>query len=222
MNDVAIVGTGQTKFSKDDGDVEKILFESTKNCIQSVRNCEPKDIEGVSEQVILHIKGRARKIDKTMLSLDKKAYDLAKGFQKQYNDLVGQRGAIYTQKVREILGEELFAKYLKNLEGPTQEPTGQKVAESSTESVTPEVMEKLRAIRSVNIPNVKLSRFAEWVRKETGLKVTVRTDDFMLTGERHENLPIGFIIRKTATKNGLSYGYEKESGVIIYKESAGN
>lgn len=142
--------------------------------------------------------------------------------EKQYNDLVSQRGAIYTQKVRDILGEELFAKYLKNLEGPTQEPTGQKVAESSTESVTPEVMEKLRAIRSVNIPNVKLSRFAEWVRKETGLKVTVRTDDFMLTGERHENLPIGFIIRKTATKNGLSYGYEKESGVIIYKESAGN
>ena len=47
MNDVAIVGTGQTKFSKDDGDVEKLLFESTKNCIQSVRNCEPKDIEGV-------------------------------------------------------------------------------------------------------------------------------------------------------------------------------
>jgi len=26
MNDVAIVGTGQTKFSKDDGDVEKLLF----------------------------------------------------------------------------------------------------------------------------------------------------------------------------------------------------
>ena len=47
MNNVAIVGTGQTKFSKDDGDVEKLLFESTKNCIQSVSNCEPKDIEGV-------------------------------------------------------------------------------------------------------------------------------------------------------------------------------
>ena len=39
MNDVAIVGTGQTKFSKDDGDIEKLLFESTKNCIQSVSNC---------------------------------------------------------------------------------------------------------------------------------------------------------------------------------------
>ena len=47
MNNVAIVGTGQTKFSKDDGDVEKLLFESTKNCIQSVENCESKDIEGV-------------------------------------------------------------------------------------------------------------------------------------------------------------------------------
>ena len=47
MNKVAIVGTGQTKFSKHDGNVEKLLFESTKNCIQSVRNCAPKDIEGV-------------------------------------------------------------------------------------------------------------------------------------------------------------------------------
>ena len=47
----------------------------------------PKDIEGVNEAVALFVKSRARKIDKTMLSLDKKAYDLAKGFQKQYNDL---------------------------------------------------------------------------------------------------------------------------------------
>ena len=47
MNNVAIVGTGQTKFSKDDGDVEKLLFESAKNCLQSVENCESKDIEGV-------------------------------------------------------------------------------------------------------------------------------------------------------------------------------
>ncbi len=47
MNSVAIVGTGQTKFSKDDDDVEKLLFESTRNCIQSIENCEPKDIEGV-------------------------------------------------------------------------------------------------------------------------------------------------------------------------------
>ena len=36
MNKVAIVGTGQTKFSKHDGDVEKLLFESASDCIQSV------------------------------------------------------------------------------------------------------------------------------------------------------------------------------------------
>ena len=47
MNKVAIVGTGQTKFSKHDGDVEKLLFESASNCIQSVNNCNSKDIEGV-------------------------------------------------------------------------------------------------------------------------------------------------------------------------------
>tara|TARA_B110000014_G_scaffold191821_1_gene140628 strand:- start:182 stop:1288 length:1107 start_codon:yes stop_codon:yes gene_type:complete len=47
MNKVAIIGTGQTKFSKDDSDVEKLLFESASKCIQSVSNCDSKDIEGV-------------------------------------------------------------------------------------------------------------------------------------------------------------------------------
>ena len=47
MNKVAIVGTGQTKFLKDDGDVEKLLFESANNCIKSTNNCDSNDIEGV-------------------------------------------------------------------------------------------------------------------------------------------------------------------------------
>jgi len=47
MNKVAIVGTGQTKFSKDDEDIEKLLFESANNCIQSTKNCVPNDIDGV-------------------------------------------------------------------------------------------------------------------------------------------------------------------------------
>ena len=45
----------------------------------------PKDIEGVSEQVKLYIKGRARKIDRTYEGLEKTSYNLAKQFQKDYN-----------------------------------------------------------------------------------------------------------------------------------------
>ena len=45
----------------------------------------PKDIEGVSEKAMLFIKGRARKIDRTMEGLEKKAYNLAKGFENNYN-----------------------------------------------------------------------------------------------------------------------------------------
>ena len=48
----------------------------------------PKDIEGVNEQVMLYIRGRARKIDRTLEALDNKAYQLAKGFQKQHNSNV--------------------------------------------------------------------------------------------------------------------------------------
>ncbi len=47
MHNVGIVSTGQTKFSKDDSDVEKLLFESANECVQSVNNCDSKDIEGV-------------------------------------------------------------------------------------------------------------------------------------------------------------------------------
>ena len=47
MNEVAIVGTGQTKFSKENEDIEKILFESANKCIQSTKNCNSEDIEGV-------------------------------------------------------------------------------------------------------------------------------------------------------------------------------
>ena len=46
---------------------------------------QPKDIEGVSEQVKLYIKGRARKIDRTYEGLEKTAYNLAKQFQNDYN-----------------------------------------------------------------------------------------------------------------------------------------
>tara|TARA_B100000029_G_scaffold481500_1_gene530627 strand:+ start:810 stop:1916 length:1107 start_codon:yes stop_codon:yes gene_type:complete len=47
MNKVAIVGTGETKFSKNDEDVEGLLLESANNCINSIRNCEPRNIDGV-------------------------------------------------------------------------------------------------------------------------------------------------------------------------------
>ena len=47
---------------------------------------QPKDIEGVSEQVKLYIKSRARKIDRTYEGLEKTAYNLAKKFQDNYNN----------------------------------------------------------------------------------------------------------------------------------------
>ena len=46
---------------------------------------QPKDIEGVSEQVTLYIKSRARKFDRTYEGLEKSAYNLAKKFQDDYN-----------------------------------------------------------------------------------------------------------------------------------------
>ena len=47
MDKVAIVGSGQTKFSKDDKNIEELLFESSDKCLQSTRNCDPNDVQGV-------------------------------------------------------------------------------------------------------------------------------------------------------------------------------
>ena len=66
---------------------EKIVIKKLDNILSYLISFgkAPKDIEGVSEQVMLFIKGRARKIDRTMEALEKKAYQLAKGFESQHN-----------------------------------------------------------------------------------------------------------------------------------------
>jgi len=45
----------------------------------------PKDIEGISEKAMLFIKGRARKLDRTMEGIEKRSYELAKKFENNYN-----------------------------------------------------------------------------------------------------------------------------------------
>ena len=47
MSKVGVISTGQTKFSKDDSDIEKLLYESANHCIQSASNVDCKDIDGV-------------------------------------------------------------------------------------------------------------------------------------------------------------------------------
>ena len=44
----------------------------------------PKDIEGVSEEVSLFIKSRARKLDKLLEGIEKRAYSLAKKYEKRH------------------------------------------------------------------------------------------------------------------------------------------
>ena len=69
----------------------------------------PKDIEGVSEQVMLFIKGRARKLDRTMEGIEKKAYNLAKGFEKQHNSLTSSPALQkhYLDQVEQFLRDQI-------------------------------------------------------------------------------------------------------------------
>tara|TARA_R100000008_G_scaffold68991_1_gene46297 strand:+ start:1053 stop:5507 length:4455 start_codon:yes stop_codon:yes gene_type:complete len=45
----------------------------------------PKDIEGIGEEVMLHIKSNAKRFDKLMNSIEKRAYKLGKEYEKRYN-----------------------------------------------------------------------------------------------------------------------------------------
>ena len=47
MSKVAIVGYGQTKFSKDDSKIESVLLRATKNLFDSTSNLDQKDIDAV-------------------------------------------------------------------------------------------------------------------------------------------------------------------------------
>ena len=69
----------------------------------------PKDIEGVSEKVLLYIKGRARKLDRTMEGLEKKAYNLAKGFENQHNSLTSSPALQkhYLDQVEQFLRDQI-------------------------------------------------------------------------------------------------------------------
>ena len=69
----------------------------------------PKDIEGVSEKVMLFIKGRARKLDRTMEGLEKKAYNLAKGFENQHNSLTSSPALQkhYLDQVEQFLRDQI-------------------------------------------------------------------------------------------------------------------
>ena len=65
---------------------------------------QPKDIEGVSEEVTLYIKSRARKIDRTYEGLEKSAYNLAKKFQDRYNQNTTSPAILryYGDEIKEI------------------------------------------------------------------------------------------------------------------------
>ena len=66
---------------------EERVIKSLDNFLSIFRSYgkAPKDIEGVSEKAMLFIKSRSRRFDRTVEGLEKKAYNLAKGFETNYN-----------------------------------------------------------------------------------------------------------------------------------------
>ena len=90
---------------------EKRVIKRLDNVLSYFRSFgkAPKDIEGVSEKSMLFIKGRARKLDRTMEGLERKAYDLAKKFQNNYDEATSSPALQkhYLDQVEEFLRGQL-------------------------------------------------------------------------------------------------------------------
>ena len=68
----------------------------------------PKDIEGMGEAVTLFVKGRAKRLDGLMESMDKGAYKLAKQYEKRYND--GKTTLTYDKMIKDDVVDYLAGK----------------------------------------------------------------------------------------------------------------
>jgi hypothetical protein len=90
---------------------EERVIKKLDNILSYVRSFgkTPKDIEGISEKVMLFIKGRAKKLDRTYEGLERKAYDLAKKFENNYNKASGSPALQkhYLDKVEDFLKGQL-------------------------------------------------------------------------------------------------------------------
>jgi hypothetical protein len=90
---------------------EERVIKTLDNILSYIRSFgkAPKDIEGISEKVMLFIKGRAKKLDRTYEGLERKAYDLAKKFENNYNKASGSPALQkhYLDKVEDFLKGQL-------------------------------------------------------------------------------------------------------------------
>jgi hypothetical protein len=90
---------------------EERVIKKLDNILSYVRSFgkAPKDIEGISEKVMLFIKGRAKKLDRTYEGLERRAYDLAKKFENNYNKASGSPALQkhYLDKVEDFLKGQL-------------------------------------------------------------------------------------------------------------------
>jgi hypothetical protein len=95
----------------------------------------PKDIEGVSEKVMLFIKSRAKKLNRTYEGLEQKAYDLAKKFENNYNKANGSPALQkhYLDKVEDFLKGQLKREDLEDELRPLAEDLKNEIKNTMSE-----------------------------------------------------------------------------------------
>ena len=183
----------------------------------------PKDIEGISEKVMLFIKGRARKLDRTYEGLERKAYDLAKKFESNYNkaDTSPALQKHYLDKVEDFLKGQLKREDLDDELRPLAEDLKNEIKKTMAEfkKMLPKGKQADKIVKSLE--NVEVNNLRSYLVKS----FSTFTNPNYVPDEKIYNDAVSWvadnIIRRNKDLRELARkDFAAKSATDSYKESA--
>jgi len=183
----------------------------------------PKDIEGISEKVMLFIKGRARKLDRTYEGLERKAYDLAKKFENNYNkaDTSPALQKHYLDKVEDFLKGQLKREDLDDELRPLAEDLKNEIKKTMAEfkKMLPKGKQADKIVKSLE--NVEVNNLRSYLVKS----FSTFTNPNYVPDEKIYNDAVSWvadnIIRRNKDLRELARkDFAAKSATDSYKESA--
>jgi hypothetical protein len=183
----------------------------------------PKDIEGISEKVMLFIKGRAKKLDRTYEGLERKAYDLAKKFENNYNkaDTSPALQKHYLDKVEDFLKGQLKREDLDDELRPLAEDLKNEIKKTMAEfkKMLPKGKQADKIVKSLE--NVEVNNLRSYLVKS----FSTFTNPNYVPDEKIYNDAVSWvadnIIRRNKDLRELARkDFAAKSATDSYKESA--
>ena len=183
----------------------------------------PKDIEGISEKVMLFIKGRARKLDRTYEGLEKKAYNLAKKFENNYNkaDSSPALQKHYLDKVEDFLRNQLKKDDLEPELRPLAEDLKKEIKKTMAEfkKMLPKGKEGEKITR--DLENIEINKIQSYLVKSFSTFTNPNYAPDQKVYDRAVSWVVDNVVRKNKDLRELATkDFPNKSVNDAYKESA--